>query len=423
MAIQFHCPYCTATVRVRDDAAGKVGQCPKCGSRVRVPAPQANPPASPEAVDPSLADTDEFEVYDPDSAPLPESQKKSSRSAGAPEPTDPLLKTTTEFNLSEPSSASPPENATDSFQFGSSEPSSMRSSLPRRRRKRRLGMLLPPLFFGGLLVLLGVFYSLQTQPVFTGTISGERLPADHILRMELKADDFSIPQQRFNTVLEQLRETPTTVRSNLVVLDLVADGDKLRMTLSPGRQAEFVKARLLSLADIDTFYQDQFRELEQQRFQELKASINRMFEEWSDPQASSQNALLPEYRQAVVYNTFVSGLGRICHAVQEQTAYPCVYESQSGDFYFLVPIGTESFTIRERKTAGDNTILPSEFAVEVNVAPQIAEDLTIEVETHETEPEDSSDMESDAESEPSDDSPSDPESADDPDSDSNSTGQ
>ncbi|WP_146508815.1 hypothetical protein [Thalassoglobus neptunius] len=370
---------------------------------MRIPSPKPTPTASLEAVDPSLADTDEFDVYDPNSAPPVEAKEKPPQESGDPKPSNPLLQTTTEFNLSEATSGSTPENAAEPFPLISPEPRPLTSRPSRRRRKSRWGMLLPPLFFGGLLVLLGVIYSFQTRPVFTGTIQGERLPADHILRMELKAEDFSIPEERFNTVLEQLKETPTTVRSNLVVLDLSANGNKLQMTLSPGRQAEFVKAPLLSLSDINTFYQDQFRDLEQQRFQELKSGINRMFEEWSDPQASSQNALLPEYRQSVVYNTFVSGLGRICHAVEELTAYPCVHESQSGDFYFLVPIGTETFTIHERKADGAISVFPSEFAVKVNVAPQTAEDLEIEVETHEAESEDPTDMES----ETSDDSTSD----------------
>ncbi|MEX0716942.1 MAG: hypothetical protein WD066_10155 [Planctomycetaceae bacterium] len=37
MAIEFHCPYCTAAVRVADSAAGKRGTCPKCAQKVMVP--------------------------------------------------------------------------------------------------------------------------------------------------------------------------------------------------------------------------------------------------------------------------------------------------------------------------------------------------------------------------------------------------
>ena len=41
MAIEFDCPYCTAMIRVGDDAAGKQGVCPKCGTSLIVPRPQS----------------------------------------------------------------------------------------------------------------------------------------------------------------------------------------------------------------------------------------------------------------------------------------------------------------------------------------------------------------------------------------------
>ena len=44
MAIQFNCPYCTAPIRVGDEAAGKVGKCPKCATKLRVPAPVVERP-------------------------------------------------------------------------------------------------------------------------------------------------------------------------------------------------------------------------------------------------------------------------------------------------------------------------------------------------------------------------------------------
>ena len=37
MAIEFDCPYCTATIRVPDAYGGKQGRCPKCDTRLLVP--------------------------------------------------------------------------------------------------------------------------------------------------------------------------------------------------------------------------------------------------------------------------------------------------------------------------------------------------------------------------------------------------
>ncbi|MEJ7595682.1 MAG: hypothetical protein WKF77_29580, partial [Planctomycetaceae bacterium] len=47
MAIEFNCPYCTATIRVPDAYAGKQGRCPKCDTKLLIPSvPLPNQPAS-----------------------------------------------------------------------------------------------------------------------------------------------------------------------------------------------------------------------------------------------------------------------------------------------------------------------------------------------------------------------------------------
>ena len=57
MAIQFQCPYCSATIRVPDTASGKSGQCPKCQARLKIPEvtpPLAAPPPLPDPPTPAL---------------------------------------------------------------------------------------------------------------------------------------------------------------------------------------------------------------------------------------------------------------------------------------------------------------------------------------------------------------------------------
>ena len=55
MAIQFNCPYCTAAIQVPDASAGKLGRCPKCETRLRIPSiapPEPAAPAPPAAAVP-----------------------------------------------------------------------------------------------------------------------------------------------------------------------------------------------------------------------------------------------------------------------------------------------------------------------------------------------------------------------------------
>lgn len=57
MAIQFQCPYCSATIRVPDSASGKAGQCPKCQARLKIPEVAPPPPGSEIPPTPSLPQT------------------------------------------------------------------------------------------------------------------------------------------------------------------------------------------------------------------------------------------------------------------------------------------------------------------------------------------------------------------------------
>ncbi|MEZ6058360.1 MAG: hypothetical protein R3C01_16795 [Planctomycetaceae bacterium] len=54
MAILFDCPYCTAPIKVADAAAGKVGRCPKCETKLTVPIPPRKPGEAPHP--PAIAD-------------------------------------------------------------------------------------------------------------------------------------------------------------------------------------------------------------------------------------------------------------------------------------------------------------------------------------------------------------------------------
>ncbi len=50
MAIEFHCPYCTAVIRVPDSVAGRKGRCPKCDTLLIIPTVER--PAQPAPVQP-----------------------------------------------------------------------------------------------------------------------------------------------------------------------------------------------------------------------------------------------------------------------------------------------------------------------------------------------------------------------------------
>ncbi|QDT33357.1 hypothetical protein [Thalassoglobus polymorphus] len=383
MAIEFHCPYCTATVRVGDDASGKIGRCPKCDTRLRVP------------TIPSPA---------PQTAPSPET--------GAETPVDPPananpVQLPTADSLqgqADPGFAGPPEGAVESPaeealfpDLNAPKDPKTLGQLPvvpvtddpvtskyiRRQKKKRASLsgLIPPILFGSIFVSVGIWFYMSSQPSYEGLLEGERLNPSQSIRLEIKGADFSIDQKVFSQIVDEVRKRPSAVRSNLVNLQFSAGSKGLEISLRPGSEADLVKVPILQLEAVDQYYQEHLDTLEDARLDELKAGLISLSEDWTNAPEGEKNSTLPNYRNQVVYNSFVKGLGRICYASVGNAIYPCVHENSEGDLYFLVPVGTKEFWIKERSELPETPFFPSSFLVHVQVArPQLEEAELVPVE-------------------------------------------
>ncbi len=356
MAIEFHCPYCTATVRVGDDASGKIGRCPKCETRLRVPTiPGATPaPQTETSANPTLS------PESPSSQPsLP--TEVSGESAAAP---------------SEESVAFPDLNAPKDPQTLGQLPvvpvtdDPVTSKYIKRRKKKRMNLsgMIPPLLFGGIFVAIGIWYFISTKPSYEGELTGERLNPNQTIQIEIKSSDFQIDQKIFSQIVDEVRERPSAVRSNLVNLRFSAGAKGLGISLRPGSEADLVKVPVSQLGPVELYYQEQMSELEDARFDELQQGLLSLSKDWVNAPEDEKNSTLPNYRKEVVYNSFVKGLGRICYANVDGLEYPCVHENSDGDLYFLVPIGTKEFWIQEREKIKGTPFFPSLFQVHVKVA-------------------------------------------------------
>ncbi|WP_417850797.1 hypothetical protein [Thalassoglobus sp.] len=383
MAIEFHCPYCTATVRVGDDASGKIGRCPKCETRLRVPtipSPASQSGASAE----SGTDVSINPPADANPVQLPAA--------------DPLQ------GQADPGLAGPPEGAveppaeTTAFpDFNAPKDPQTLGQLPvvpvtddpvtskyiRRRKKKRASLsgLIPPILFGSVFVIVGFWFYMSSQPSYEGLLEGERLNPNQSIRLEIKGTDFSIDQNVFSQIVDEVRKRPSAVRSNLVNLQFSAGSKGLEISLRPGSEADLVKVPILQLEAVDQYYQNHLDTLEDARLDELKAGLISLSKDWAAAPEGEKNSTLPNYRNAVVYNSFVKGLGRICYASVGNAMYPCVHENSEGDLYFLVPVGTKEFWIKERSELPETPFFPSSFLVHVQVArPQLEEAELVPVE-------------------------------------------
>lgn len=353
MAIEFNCPYCTATVRVGDEASGKIGRCPKCDTRIRVPSiapPQGGPVPKPTR---SIEET-------PSETDISLSGPPAAASAVPAAPADP--ETPGEFP----------------FIQTESTPVTTSSYLRQKRAKKPnpLAGLLPPLLFGGLLIGIGWVYLSWSRPAYEATVSGTRLDSSEMRTRTIQGSRFDIPQETFNRLVDDLRQNLSDVYSNLVQLQFRGGPGGLEIGLRPGVDADLVKVPVLSVPSVHQYYEEQYGAWDDARLAEMQRALASLCNDWVTAPEERKSVTLQEYRYELAYNAFVFGLGRICEAVIANVRYPCVHEDAQGFLYFLVPTGTEQFVIRERRDLLEQhgPFFPTKFEITVQVHAEPSEE-------------------------------------------------
>jgi len=357
MAIQFNCPYCTAAIRVADHAAGKVGACPKCAAKLRVPAPAA-PPAQ---VAPVIADGTAAKFVPESEAAAPVVEREEDLVEAA----IPDLSINTA-----PSPVSPDPNR-GPFDFAEPPASGGGTSYAeqlRSRKGRKWGALIVPLILGGILISAGVVYWWAHRDTMSGELAGELLDRDHTLAAVVPTAQIDVPDAELRATLDSIRETPVTITSELMYVELRGDPRGIRVLLEPGPEASLVRADLRPNRLLAKYYADHAGDLDTARRETLQAGAKQFVEDWQNTSASGMllgNTVA--YRDSLGLNSLLKGLGFHVGAVVGGTMYPCVHEDDEGRLYFIVPRETSRFEITPRPTGGPDR-LPKEFHFTITVA-------------------------------------------------------
>ncbi|MCA9079215.1 MAG: hypothetical protein KDA58_01600 [Planctomycetaceae bacterium] len=319
--LEFNCPYCTASIRVGLEAAGKVGRCPKCETKIRVP--ELPEDAAVEA--PAPATIPPMEVLSDEVLPPP---------TGVP-----VAPTTAAQSITAATGWTPPVDPD--------------SPLERLRRKRRQGSplaaLIPPAIFGVLLIVgIGGFWW-WNQPSYSGSMLGTVVQSDYSLAAELAGGSLGAPTGAFHGLMQELFQQPVDLRSSVINLRYLSDGQSLTILIRPGLETKLVQVPLTDNRWISKFYAGHHDQLNGYRLDELQSALKKVCTDWQDAtNAGRELETLPNYRETLAINAHVQGLGRICEALVGNERYPCVAEDSLGRLIFLVPADAKSFSIRER---------------------------------------------------------------------------
>ncbi len=348
MAIQFHCPYCTAAVRVGDDAAGRQGRCPKCDTLLIVPVvqiPSGNDASLIKDVQTELSDTSPAVRHQADITIISDTTSSVERSSSAVE-APPI-----------------PEFSAMSTTPVATVRSRRRS---RRRNAQRVWLIgIPVICF---LILLGVLASFMVSrlPELRGTmqatpISTAQLPAQH-----LEWSISGLTEEYRQALQVALTAEPASFSSSLMSCTITATPEGIQVRLRAAAGQQWYAVDPAANQPLAIWLRRNTSELAALRASELKAGMASFSSEMRRVTAGESIVLdAQNYRNSVGLNSSVGVLGYILEATIASRVSRCAFEDQDGRLYFLFPQGTQSFQLRGRTLANGTIPFPGEYEVTV----------------------------------------------------------
>lgn len=386
MAIQFNCPYCTVTIQVPDQAAGKKGTCPQCGTKVVVPMPKNAPPAEAAAAPPAFVPPPPAPVFAPNMVPQhqPYAQQPAQpfpgypQSSGMPFGFDPNQQQPAPQGYPGPAGFAPmPPFVPASPTPTQDEPSSVARKY-KQKLKRRGG----PAVWGPIVVVVAIvgglgFYFMKPAAKtesLSGRLTGTRL-AKGKLEPALVHREWieGIDDETLANVLKQMEKRTVKFRSSNELINLVFQGapEGIKVLASAGPSAELIAVDLSSNKALDKWHQKHAAKLSDQCQKNVASAAKKFVQEWARAEAARDtNHSFGHFHDELGLATLTMGLGAEVVAIVGNTMHGCVAEQQ-GMLYFLLPAGTDRFELQGREHGKNNFVFPGHFVVDVESAARI----------------------------------------------------
>lgn len=381
MAIEFDCPACEATIRVKDEAAGKKGRCPKCKALLLIP-------------DPGPPEVDELEGL-----PDPEPVDSAISELPPPVPPSPPIAPPVQASATPETLAAPPEPmslADIQIRADVTDPGIPSTAVASRRlrgKKRhkpistaKIASFVAAALGFVLLIVGGWFLFSISTPDLRGEIAGEQLVTVALSSVEIPPPAERVPAEDVEKVLADLRRSELPLKSEYVVVTLGANQGNITVDVAPGPRSVAVRLPIGRIPAVEAVLKQKRNEIVNIKQQELSSATANFFTDFAAfLTTKSPMTRLPEYRNQVALNATVGPVGYAIEAVVSNTPFPCVYEDADGYCYFFPPENVRSFRLRGRKLSNGTTPLPVDF--EVKIGPAMPQPASSAVETTEPEPE------------------------------------
>lgn len=327
MAIEFDCPYCTATIRVPDAFGGKQGRCPKCDTHLLVPM-----------------------VVRPGSQTVPET---------ATAPGGVISDVTSDTN-----------SQTEELFFNPISPanSSIRRRRMRRRPSRALVIGMPVICF---LVLVAIIaYSLTGTLPLTGEFTARPLAERSLPRVTIPWSDTGLSSEDQKVLQEFLRTTPETLISQIMTCRLIGEDDGIQVQLTADEENSWYAVNPKPNPALALWLKKERSALDLRRVAALKTRLVLYCrDKLAQFSGETIEVDLVAIRDEVAINASCGPFGSVILAKTGRKEVLCAYEDEQGTIYFCLPKGTQSFQIIGRTFPDKSKPFAGEYNVVVSRDP------------------------------------------------------
>lgn len=338
MAIEFDCPYCTATIRVPDSFGGQQGRCPKCNTRLLVPV----------VVRPGSTTVPAASAH-----PLTDHQHAATPGA---------MQNAAPVQTPVPTSAEVPTvSGIDPFSVKPVGPVNInRRRRARRRPSRALVIGMPVLCF--LVLLAVIFFSVTKTLPLTGELTARRLEERQLPPVTIPWSECELAETDLVTLQEFLTTNPETLASELMTCRMLATPEGLEIRLTAGQGNNWFAVSPTTSKSLALWLKKERPALNRTRLEVRQNAL----QAWCRDkllQISGERITIDAItvRDHVCLNACGDALSFAVHAVVGTRAVPCAYEDDTGSLYFCLPRMTQSFQIQGRNLPNGVKVFAGEY--------------------------------------------------------------
>lgn len=244
----------------------------------------------------------------------------------------------------------------------------------RRRRRSRGATLWIPLFFGAVLVGIGVWLYWPWSPKLKGELQAvpDEAPPRKVLTASMVPLDGDLDRKTVESLLKHIEQNPLPILrggDDLMAIEVTGVAGGLEIAVSDTSAMRFVRVDLGGDRNLGQFYKEHSHRLNLPRERELHAALKEFFLQYRtvvEDDGRVSDELLNRLRNRIALKVLVGGLGYNLVAITGERAYQCVYESDDGRaVFFLLPRRTKRFTLSGRQLADGTTLFPGRYTVAV----------------------------------------------------------